>query len=133
MNLTDRELATILHALRVLQCGGRFEGCAAGICQHFVDAEALNDQEIDELCERMNLAAPATTSRETNGEIPGSDAAQQENLLERVTVLQVEFWEALSELENALGGLELDASMEFAGHTIDDLLGESSEDEEARG
>ena len=52
--LTDSELATILHALRVLQCAGRIEGCAAGLCEHFEDAEELNNAEIDELCESLN-------------------------------------------------------------------------------
>lgn len=51
--LTDSELATVLHALRVLQCNGRIEGCAAGLCDHFEDAVELNDAEIDELCESL--------------------------------------------------------------------------------
>lgn len=52
--LTDSELATILHALRVLQCEGRIEGCAAGLCEHFADADELSISEIDELCESLN-------------------------------------------------------------------------------
>ena len=52
---TDRELATVLHGLRTIQCEGRIEGCAAGDCEHFDDAEALTNAEIDDLCERLNF------------------------------------------------------------------------------
>ncbi len=52
--LNDRQVATILHALRTLQCEGRIEGCAAGDCEHFADEEELTDEEIDELCEDLN-------------------------------------------------------------------------------
>jgi hypothetical protein len=61
--LTGRELATILHGLRMIQCEGRLEGCAAGDCEHFDGAEALNNQEIDALCERLNCA-----TLESNGD-----------------------------------------------------------------
>lgn len=49
-----RELATILHGLRMIQCEGRIEGCAAGDCEHFEDVPALTNEEIDALCERLN-------------------------------------------------------------------------------
>lgn len=59
----DRETATILHALRIVQCGGRIQGCAAGDCEHFEDAEALTDTEIDALCERINFGATRPGNR----------------------------------------------------------------------
>lgn len=52
---TDCELATVLHGLRLIQLQGRIEGCAAGDCEHFDDCEALTDEQIDELAERINL------------------------------------------------------------------------------
>jgi hypothetical protein len=55
--LSHRELATILHGLRLIQCEGRIEGCAAGDCEHFDDTEPLTNEEIDALCERINLQA----------------------------------------------------------------------------
>lgn len=48
--LNERELATVLHALRKLvdpmNCNY--------VCGHFDDVKPLNDEEIDELCERLN-------------------------------------------------------------------------------
>lgn len=52
--LTTRELATVLHALRIVQCEGRIEGCNAGYCDHFEDYEPLTNAEIGDLCERIN-------------------------------------------------------------------------------
>ena len=52
----DRELATILHGLRIIQAEGRIEGCSAADCDHFDEAEPLTNDEIDALCERLNLA-----------------------------------------------------------------------------
>lgn len=54
-DLTDREAATILHGLRMIQCEGRIEGCAAGDCGHFDEAEPLTNAEIDTLCEQLNF------------------------------------------------------------------------------
>lgn len=54
--LNPRELATVLHGLRLIQCDGRIEGCAAGDCEHFADASALSNRAIDRLCERLNVA-----------------------------------------------------------------------------
>lgn len=53
--LDSRELATVLHGLRMIQCEGRIEGCAAGDCEHFTDAMQLTNWEIDDLCERLNV------------------------------------------------------------------------------
>ena len=63
----DRELNTVLHALRSLQ--ERREpvenGCIAAddmdpqggsSCDHFEEVQPLNNKEIDALCERLNLA-----------------------------------------------------------------------------
>jgi hypothetical protein len=54
-NLTNEELATILHALRALHCGGRLQGCAIGDCDHFENVEPLSNNAIDGLCERLNF------------------------------------------------------------------------------
>lgn len=66
----DRELATVLHALRILQeirqpdkpAGGCLEAEEYGLdegdqssCDHYDEAKALSDEEIDALCERLNL------------------------------------------------------------------------------
>jgi hypothetical protein len=53
--LTPQECATVLHGLRLIQCQGRIEGCAAGDCEHFDDYEPLTDPQIDELCEAFNF------------------------------------------------------------------------------
>lgn len=50
---TDSELAMVLHGLRMVQCEGRVEGCAAGDCEHFDECEELNSGQIDELCETL--------------------------------------------------------------------------------
>ena len=72
--LTDRELATVLHALRKLQDTANCNY----VCEHFDEHEPLNDDEIDELCERLNFDDPAQV--EGDGEVPDSDAAQKVNL-----------------------------------------------------
>lgn len=53
MNLNPSELATILHGLRLIQCEGRIEGCAAGDCPHFEDTDSLTNEQIDLLSERI--------------------------------------------------------------------------------
>jgi hypothetical protein len=62
VHLNNREIVTILHGLRMIQCGGRIEGCAAGNCEHFESYESLSDSEIDALCEdlgaKINHAEP---------------------------------------------------------------------------
>ena len=50
--VSEREFATILHALRVYQDDGVVN--EAGSCDHFDDHDPLTDGEIDELCERLN-------------------------------------------------------------------------------
>lgn len=52
--LNDRETAILLHGLRMIQCQGRIEGCAAGDCDHFAEVDEMANEEIDELCERLN-------------------------------------------------------------------------------
>ena len=54
--LDSRETAMLLHALRTVQCQGRIEGCAAGMCEHFADVDEMTNAEIDDLCERVNFA-----------------------------------------------------------------------------
>jgi hypothetical protein len=54
IRLNERELTTISHALRVVQCNGRIEGCAAGVCEHFEYDRMLFDDELDALCRRIN-------------------------------------------------------------------------------
>lgn len=52
----DRELATVLHGLRLIQeAASGPADCTAGICDHFDEAEALTDDEIDALCDRLQL------------------------------------------------------------------------------
>ena len=76
----DRELATVLHALRCLQelrqklCGtpadpgctfSEHYGClskTSTACDHFEDVEPLTVAEIDALCERLNLGPAETPS-----------------------------------------------------------------------
>lgn len=87
-HFTDRELATVLHALRMLQEyrenrePGMLLGCfheesrrvvpheawATNSCDHFEDCEPLTVEEIDTLCESINLApttpiSPSVTAR----------------------------------------------------------------------
>lgn len=56
--LTSRQLATILHGLRIVQAEGRIEGCAAGDCEHFAELEPLTNDEINNLCEMLNIDMP---------------------------------------------------------------------------
>lgn len=54
--ITPSELATVLHGLRMIQCEGRIEGCAAGDCEHFEDDKhELNNEQIDALCDAINF------------------------------------------------------------------------------
>ena len=50
MNLNDRETATVLAALRHFQ----YIDSDAMKDEHFTDVEPLNNNQIDELCERIN-------------------------------------------------------------------------------
>jgi DNA-directed RNA polymerase subunit RPC12/RpoP len=53
--LSPSELATILHGLRLIQekANGPLD-CMAGCCAHFDEADELNDEQIDALCERLS-------------------------------------------------------------------------------
>lgn len=50
---TNREIATILHALRVFQLGHH----EIPVCDHFEDYSPLTPEEIDTLCESINFSA----------------------------------------------------------------------------
>ena len=52
MKLNEAELATILHALRKLVDPMNCNYC----CDHFDNVDCLTDEQIDELCERINVA-----------------------------------------------------------------------------
>jgi hypothetical protein len=59
--IDERELATILHSLRIYQddrigdCGSTGRAASTG-CGHFADFQPLTREETDTLCERLNLA-----------------------------------------------------------------------------
>ncbi len=53
MKLSDRELATLLAALRYWQ-QDLTESEEGPISEHFEDVEPLTVEEIDDLCERLN-------------------------------------------------------------------------------
>ena len=68
--LTDRQLATILHALRMLQESETHntKACTNGKCAHFADVEEMDNEEIDKLCESLNMGSDIeeNESRYTN-------------------------------------------------------------------
>jgi hypothetical protein len=51
--LSDREVATILQALRIFPHDGPV--AESGSCDYFEECEPLTNAEIDELCEAINL------------------------------------------------------------------------------
>jgi hypothetical protein len=53
-DLTSRELATVLAALRLFQREGI--GSHHELADHFADVRPLTDPQIDALCERLNVA-----------------------------------------------------------------------------
>lgn len=53
VNLSKRDLATVLAALRSWQRMTEKEGVPAS--EHFDDETSLNSGEIDNLCERLNF------------------------------------------------------------------------------
>jgi hypothetical protein len=62
MNLTNRELAIVLTALRTWQAsdlGTTGRGEAIAIAGHFEDHAPLAPTEVDDLCERLNILTPA--------------------------------------------------------------------------
>jgi predicted transcriptional regulator len=59
VELSDREVATLLAALRNWQIDGLNEDLADAFAGHFEDHDPLSDDEIDELCERLNFGEEA--------------------------------------------------------------------------
>jgi len=55
IELSDREIATLLASLRNWQIDALNEDLAEAFAGHFEDHEPLSDDEIDELCERINF------------------------------------------------------------------------------
>jgi predicted transcriptional regulator len=55
VELSDREIAIILASLRNWQIDALNEDLAEAFAGHFEDHEPLTDDEIDELCERINF------------------------------------------------------------------------------
>ena len=58
------------------------------------------------------------------------DRAKAEDLLAAAAQLQAAFWDALLELEGALGGIEIDGNRDLSETTIDELLAENDTDSE---
>ena len=56
------------------------------------------------------------------------DRAKAEDLLATAAQLQAAFWDALLELEGALGGIEIDGNRDLSETTIDELLVEDDTD-----
>ena len=67
-----------------------------------------------------------TRVRETDGYTP-IDRARAEELLASATQIQGMFWDALSDLEGALDGIEIDGTRDLSEMTIDELIEESDE------
>lgn len=63
VEIDERELATILAALRYWQDRGGFEGCRneyiSDIATDCCNLEPMYEEEIDALCERINCAPDA--------------------------------------------------------------------------
>ena len=55
VELTDRDIAQLLAALRNWQTDALNEDLAEAFAGHFEDHEPLSDDEIDTLCERLNF------------------------------------------------------------------------------
>ena len=55
VELSDREIALVLAALRNWQMDELNEDLVDTFSGHFVDHEPLSDEEIDDLCERINF------------------------------------------------------------------------------
>jgi len=56
VELTEREVAHLLAALRNWQTDSLNEDMAEAFAAHFEEHEMLDDDEIDALCERLNFA-----------------------------------------------------------------------------
>lgn len=58
--LTERELATVLAALRYWQDEMSPYASATAYPEHFDGVEPLNSREIDDLCQRLDTTQEAT-------------------------------------------------------------------------
>ena len=56
IELTEREVAQLLGALRNWQIDSENEDLVEAFAGHFEDHAPLDDDEIDALCERLNFA-----------------------------------------------------------------------------
>lgn len=61
--MTERELATVLAALRTFQEINDGESELVGLHEHFAKHEPLSNSEIDELCARLRQASPPPIDR----------------------------------------------------------------------
>lgn len=112
MNLDQREKATVLAALRGWQSAGMYAGSEIGhIATNIGEFEALDHNEIDALCERINFAQPDVLEKPVCTHC-GSDDVTRDGIL-RWSV-QDQRWEVSAELQNedcnACGG-ECDLKM----------------------
>jgi predicted transcriptional regulator len=60
VELSHRDIAQLLAALRNWQTDALNEDLADAFAGHFEDHAALDDDEIDALCERLNFAGEQT-------------------------------------------------------------------------
>jgi hypothetical protein len=58
------------------------------------------------------------------------DQVKAEELLATATRLQAAFWDVLSDLEDALDGIEVSGARDLSETTIDELIAEDKEDDE---
>lgn len=110
MALDDRETATVLHALRAVQCEGRIEGCNAGDCDHFDEADQLTNDEIDQLCERLNFHDVAAKAPEPSPLMP----AEVQRFLQHLRTDSVQHHDMAAKLLSKYGA-EIDYRSVFAG------------------
>jgi hypothetical protein len=70
-DMSDRELNTVLHALRCMQekeygepgeCHSSLTSTNGGSCDHFSEHPPMNSQEIESLCDRLQLTENSTGS-----------------------------------------------------------------------
>ena len=55
IELSDREISQLLAALRNWQTDSLNEDLVEAFAGHFEDHQPLSDEEIDDLCERLNF------------------------------------------------------------------------------
>ena len=60
IELNDREIAQVLAALRNWQLDDLGEDLTEAFAGHFEDHEPLSNEEIDDLCERINFGDEVT-------------------------------------------------------------------------